>query len=235
LSPDVKKELDKAPPSPAFQQFLIRYLDLRDSVIINFISDNDKFADKIANKVYDQFAETFKPFQISLEKIENGILKINERLNVAEERVNIEEKRIEEHEIRLNKKREAIKELRTDFEKYKEDVVILAEIKPTLLTLQKAFGWWNRKNWWKIAGIVFGIILVFSLLVVGITFYMHRVGWVTYGFRHSQNNEWVKQVHEGQTNDNGTVRAIHFNDLTANQRDSITKMNQQEQIKAINR
>jgi hypothetical protein len=177
MTPERQEELKTYFESipPVFQQFLFRFIDVRDSVIINFIADDEKFAKKIADKVRGDVAETYTQLERVLNEIllgqktiSDNIVAINTRLSDAEEKVKIEEERIEKLEVWKEKadvwavkKKQRIDDLRNDFDNQKKEIEELAKIKPTLDTIQKSIKWWKP---WKIIIIAIVIILFFMLL-----------------------------------------------------------------------
>ena len=200
------------------------------------IFNSEEFAEKVADKVYNKTAGTFTDFMLNIENglkgIADDISDIKDRLTTNENKVTIEEQKIKdiddrlkwkknkinEHEDRLNNGKKLIEEIRNDLEQFKEDTKELAEIKPTLKTIQKVFEFWKLKNWLKITGIVIGIILIFSAMVIGIYSYMRKSGWVTeYSNKHSQNFE---QYDEGMKILNAPVRSVLVQKLTDAQIDS---------------
>jgi chromosome segregation ATPase len=129
---------------------------------MNNISDED--IGKIADKVCEQTAATFAEFMANIKEGLTGIAadisSINARLTKNELEVTAEKGKIQEiseylrdrkkiidnHEKRLNKGKELIEGIRTDFNDYKESAQLIASIKPTLETIQKAFNWWSWKR-----------------------------------------------------------------------------------------
>jgi methyl-accepting chemotaxis protein len=95
MTPESAKELESI--TPVFQQFLIRYLDLRDSVIITELKDylsKGNLTERIANKVYDKLAEVIVPINNKLENLENGQKDIQKSIDDLQTS-------IDNHELRI--------------------------------------------------------------------------------------------------------------------------------------
>jgi uncharacterized protein YjbJ (UPF0337 family) len=179
-----------------------------------------------------------------LGEIKEAIVKITQRLDIIETRLTRaegdakealgkiieEDSRILEHDNRLNKKKQEIEELRGEFEKYKEHLEYVSKIKPTLETLQNAFRFWRWKNWWKIVSIIVGIILVFSLMVIGIYSFMRQSGCLSQSKTSGIEKVWTDIKTGNISND---VRTIHFNNLTPTQKDSLINENEKEILSTI--
>ena len=225
LSPEVRDELSKAPPSPAFQQFLIRYLDVRDSVIINFISDNDEFAGKIADKVRGHVAESYEQLAAVLLRIEKGQIDIINRLDIAEEKVKNEEIVLVNHEKRLQEKKERIRRLEEKYEEQRVLIEFVTKMEPVLISVSKLEPALRRVDkafkWWKIVLYILAVGLLVFLAVA----YSHKAGML--GFLKSDKHSYGTQmtIDEQMKILNAPTRAIHLKDLTGyakDKKDSIT-------------
>ena len=150
MTPERQEELTKffASVPPVFQQFFLRFLDVRDSVIINFIQDDEVLAGKIADKVYGHFGQTFETYSLALEKIGKGQELILARLERAELAVKEEKKRIATLELRADDKKKRIEQLERQMRFLQEDNIEnvakeIQKITPLLLWFKKAFKWWK--------------------------------------------------------------------------------------------
>jgi hypothetical protein len=89
MNPGAAKEL--AGLSPTFQQFLIRWVDLRDMAILDetkdfiqdlYEKDNEAMCRNVTNVVAGQLAETLAPFAETLERVERNIQIISSDVSV---------------------------------------------------------------------------------------------------------------------------------------------------------
>jgi hypothetical protein len=212
---------------PFDHKLLCSIMDLQASHVNDILSE--KYTEKIA--------EFYGPIMESLKKLDSialDITDIKERLTAAEEKVNLEEQKIAEHEIRLNKKREVIKNLRDDFEQYKEDVKILAEVKPTLITIQNTFNWWKwKKHWLRNILIITGLILIFSGIVIGIYSIMRKSGWLSQSKPKTAIEQIWEDIETGNVSPTVRKADIDYSKLTESQRDSIHEINIQSDLRMI--
>jgi hypothetical protein len=128
-----------------------------------YIDENviKKFVSAIAEH-YDPIMNGISSLSLGMEQIGNDIATINERLTTIEEKNKLEVERLDG---RADANRDAVKDLRTDYEIYKEHLEYLAKVKPTLETIQKVWRFWIwKENWLKIIGaIIGGIVIIFAL------------------------------------------------------------------------
>jgi hypothetical protein len=166
------KEFFKNVP-PVFQRFFFRFLDVRDSVIINFIQDDEKLAGNIADKVYDQFAKTFKTYSETLERLCIGQDRIIQRLEKAEAEVTEGKKQIAEHQRRLDEKKLAIQNINLRLNMIKPESIkavsnLIIDVEPRLVEIAEALPEIRRvANWfkaWKVAAAVVLIMAVWFLI-----------------------------------------------------------------------
>lgn len=150
MTPERQEELKQffETVPPVFQQFFFRFLDVRDSVIINFIQDDEKLAGNIATKVYGMFAQTFETYSKALEDIGKGQALILQRLDDAELAVMEEKKRILQLEKRDDDKKMRVERLEREMRFLQvaniENVVIeINRITPLLIWFKKAFKWYK--------------------------------------------------------------------------------------------
>jgi len=139
MTPESAKELESI--SPTFQQFLIRYLDLRDSIILTdlkkemkkiYLEDNKSLCKNVTDAVSQNLAETLAPLWNKLGEIDDRLANIEEgqndiagdistmkgdisnirdRLGVVEDKVETDEERIGAIEKRLDCKKQRIEEI----------------------------------------------------------------------------------------------------------------------------
>jgi paraquat-inducible protein B len=123
---------------------------------------SDELANKVAEKVRADVAETYIQLAASLKGIETSIASIDKRLEEDEKKIETEVERLD---LRANANRDAVKELRDDYEVYKEHLEYVATVKPTLETIQKVFKFWTwKENWKKIIGLILvTLIVIFAL------------------------------------------------------------------------
>jgi hypothetical protein len=184
----------------------------------------DELANKVAKKVRVDVANAYIQLAATLEGIKDSIVSINERLSQVEETVELEVERLD---LRIDKKREAIKELRDDYEKNKDHLEYVAKVRPTLETMQKVFVFWTwRKNWLKIISVCIGLILLFSAIVIGIYSVMRKSGWLSQDKTSGIERVWA-DIKTG--NVSPQTRTIHYDKLTDVQIDSL----ENEQIKSL--
>jgi negative regulator of sigma E activity len=147
-------------------------------------------------------------------------------------KANADEAKIEALNIRLDKKKEDIASLRTDYEVNKLELEKIAKHKPTLEKIQKVFMFWSwKKNWLKISGVIFVVLAVFVAMLIGVVYYMHKRGWVTYEIPQKTGMQQIEaDIKTG--NVSPITRTIHYNKLSDAQNDSIHTRNQ-EQIKRM--
>jgi hypothetical protein len=182
---------------------------------------SDEFANKVAEKVRADVAETYIQLAASLKGIEGSIASINERLNKEEKKIEFEVKRLD---LRINNKRDKIQELRDDYEKNKKHLQYLADIKPTLETIQKIFKFWTwKENKLKIIGTIAGFfIIIFGLFWIFLS--------ITKGFIGMNEPKKITGIDSIEYNiKTGNVSpitrgaTIHYTDA---QRDSVINVNQ---------
>jgi hypothetical protein len=116
---------------------------------------SDTLTNNIADKVYDKLAEFNAPILLKLETLINGIEDIKKHNE-------LEIKRLDE---RADANRDAVKDLRSDYEIYKEHLEYLANVKPTLQQIQKVIKFWTwKENWKKIIGAIIGLVVLIFVL-----------------------------------------------------------------------
>ena len=190
--------------------------DMIDQKILKTLQ-SDELANKVAEKVRADVAETYIQLAASLKGIEGSIKSVNERLDREDKKIILEVERLD---LRIDLKRNQIKDLRDDFEESQRELEEIAKHKPTLETIQRFFKFFTwKENKLRIIAIVIGILLLFSSMVIGIYFIMRKSGWITaYSNKLSQNKE---QYDEAIKILNAPTRAIHIEKLTDAQIDSI--------------
>jgi tetrahydromethanopterin S-methyltransferase subunit G len=126
MTPDAAKELSGL--SPTFQQFLIRWIDLRDFAIVDemkgifqeiYIKDNEEMCKNVSSYVCKQVAETISPIWLILEELGKGqkeiintLDEIGKRLDKIENRVyEIDEKRFRKLEKRVDSIEQVIEKI----------------------------------------------------------------------------------------------------------------------------
>jgi len=101
MTPDAAKELSGL--SPTFQQFLIRWTDLRDFALMDDVKefirdiyekDNEQMCKNVASVVGKQLAEVLTPWNSRLERIEDGQKEILDKLRGMDDRLLVVEKRV---------------------------------------------------------------------------------------------------------------------------------------------
>jgi hypothetical protein len=188
-----------------------------------------KFANVIADIVFEKTAATFTDF---MENIKQGIQGMAVSVSNIEQWKEDEKVKIEEIFKRLDKKKEDIATLRIDFETNKKELEEIAKHKPTLQTLQNAFNFWKWKNWYKIAGIIAGIIVIFFFIFIGFLAYMKWRGYVTQNTKPKTVMEQIwSDIKTGNISSN--TRSIHYNKLSKQQEDSIHVDNQRQDMQLI--
>jgi hypothetical protein len=189
---------------------------------------SDELANKVAEKVRADVAETYIQLAASLKNIEASIDSINNKLAEDEKIIKLEVERLD---LRIDKKRDAIKELRDDYEKNKDHLEYVARVRPTLETIQKVFTFWSwKKNWLKIISIIIGIILLFSSVVIGIYSFMRKSGWLSQG-NTSGIEKILTDIKTG--NISPETRSIHYDRLTLTQQDYIIDQNEKAILNTI--
>lgn len=193
--------LDNLPIQQATRDGLTKENIDQIGTIGRMLSLQDDFLEELLNSVLT----TVKSIESRLTAIELRLGSIERRLDINEMRISEAEAvakralaKALEDEIRLDKKRNEIDLIREDLK--------------TLTTIQKAFKFWTWKNWYKIAGIIVGVIFVVVMFVIGIVFYMHKKGWVSQGGDISHNKMTVE---EQMKITNAPTRAFHW-DSTQN-------------------
>jgi uncharacterized coiled-coil protein SlyX len=193
--------------SHAYQEFLVKLLKTRDKAIISevieFVADNETFAEKVANKVRGDIADSYIALERILSEIKTGqvvilknISQINDRLSIAEERVNIQEQRIEDHEKRLAVKRLRIEKLEVQMSFLQPDSIKsytdeIRKVKPILNKVVKMF------SWWRIAIYVLIVAILASLMVL----ILHKNGYLSiFKSDRTVKNEWVDKLKADQSN-----------------------------------
>ena len=128
---------------------------------------------------------------------------------IALEKAIAEEAKIVALNVRIDKKRDAIADLRNDFEVNKQTLEEIAKHKPTLETLQNAFNFWEWKNWYKIAGILGGLLVLFFFIFVGFLAYMKWKGYIV-----QEINLRPKSYDQKMTNKNESAEKFHTIDIS---------------------
>lgn len=104
----------------ADQQFLIRYLDLRDNAMLEdikgfieqaILADKEAICTTVVNLVSAQLAEVLAPVLVKLESLENSLIAVNGRLTQIEQTQNKEDSIIHTIQNRLDEKRVRIEKL----------------------------------------------------------------------------------------------------------------------------
>jgi hypothetical protein len=197
----------------------------------------DQLSEKIADRVYDQFAETFKPFMTTLEGIAIDIAEIKKIQVKMDDRVKNDERRIEAMEQWQERKRLRIEKLETrvallepekqqELFKYFEEIRILSPI------IKK---WNNFLNWWTVPKLI-GLVIVMMILFYGLNALMHWTGMVTFIDNNSHAEKTLiddtfKDVREG--NIGSTTRSVKTKVMTKAETDSMITINQEGIMRSI--
>lgn len=120
---------------------------------------DEKSIKLIIDGFFDRVAEPFADFMGNIEKGQKGIAT---SLSQIEEHNKLEIKRLDQ---RADANRDAVKELRDDYEVYKEHLEYVSKVKPTLETIQKVFKFWTwKENWKKIIGFIIATLVIIFVL-----------------------------------------------------------------------
>ena len=167
---------------------------------------SDEFANKVAEKVRADVAETYLQLAPSLANIEGSITSINTRLNNIETNNNLAVQRLDG---RADANRDAVNSLRNDYEIYKEHLEYLARVKPTLQTIQKVFKFWTwKENKVKIIGVIVGFFVIILALFWIFLSIMKFKGFVTLNVKHSGLEQVWADIKTG--NISNDVRSIEM-------------------------
>jgi hypothetical protein len=199
--------------------------DMMDEKIMKTLQ-SDKLTDTIADKVYDKLAEFNQPVLLKLEELINGIeeIKTQNKLEIAR------------LDLRADANRDAVKDLRTDYEIYKEHLEYLAKVKPTLETIQNVFRFWTwKENKKKIIGASIGIVIGIFILFWIFLSIMKFKGFVSLNDsnkKHSGLEQVMLDIKTGNVSND--VRAAKALKLTDAQRDTMIAQKEKILIKPVN-
>jgi len=210
----------------------------------NKIPINDSNADLIADKLYNKIAGTFNGFMQNIESgIANDITTIKEKLITAEKKAEealkiAKEKELEAErlDLRADANRDAVKDLRTDYETYKEHLECVAKVRPTLETIQKVFKFWTwKENKLKIIGaigVTFIIIFVLFWVFLSIMKFKGFISLNGNSQKHSSLEQVILDIKTGNVSND--VRAAKALKLTDAQRDTMIAQKEKILIKPVN-
>lgn len=175
------------------------------------------FGDKVADKVYNKIADTFKQFMENIElgqknfaaDVQKWREEETKKMKVVEERLEKKKVEIDGIKLEMNIIRKMVQpEAVAEIEKA---VNVMKDIKPSLDMVAKIIKWWmDKKNRWKIFLIAIAIIFFFVIINV----VTHWTGLVSVlGGRQGGIDKWGKNIREQQTKDKGmTVRTYRMTD-----------------------
>jgi hypothetical protein len=206
--------------------------DMMDEKIMKTLQ-SDELANKVAEKVRADVAETYLQLAASFQGIEGSISSINTRLNEEDEKIKLEIARLD---LRTDANKDAVKDLRTDYEIYKEHLEYLAKVKPTLETIQNVFRFWTwKENKKKIIGASIGIVIgIFVLFWIFLSI-MKFKGFVSLNDsnkKHSGLEQVMLDIKTGNVSND--VRAAKALKLTDAQRDTMIAQKEKILIKPVN-